>query len=129
MCDLNLEISFPTVKFIIAFIRSTVAPQKMKIMGIKFSAPGKFFFFQTQSSSISLFLSAHIAFLKPTVLVSKASLTQHKKESISKMKIFNQCGYLQNTCPWTNFSLQGEPWAEFTSFEVAACKPFTYCPV
>jgi hypothetical protein len=29
----------------------------------------------------------------------------------------------------TNFSLQDEPWAEFTTLEVAACKPGTYCPV
>ncbi len=28
--------------------------------------------------------------------------------------------------PWTNFSLQDEPWAEFTTLEVAAC---TYCPL
>ncbi len=31
--------------------------------------------------------------------------------------------------PWTNFSLQDEPWAEFTALEVAACIPCTYCPV
>ncbi len=30
---------------------------------------------------------------------------------------------------WTNFSLQDKPWAEFTTLEVAACKPCTYCPV
>jgi hypothetical protein len=26
--------------------------------------------------------------------------------------------------PWTNFILQDEPWAEFSSVEVAACKPW-----
>jgi hypothetical protein len=32
--------------------------------------------------------------------------------------------------PWTNFSLQDEPWAEFSTLEVAAaCIPCTYCPV
>jgi hypothetical protein len=31
--------------------------------------------------------------------------------------------------PWTNFSLQDEPWAVFTTLEVAACIPCTYCPV
>jgi hypothetical protein len=31
--------------------------------------------------------------------------------------------------PWTNFSLQDELWAEFTTLEVAACKPCTFCPV
>ncbi len=31
---------------------------------------------------------------------------------------------------WTNFSLQDEPWAEFSTLEVAAaCIPCTYCPV
>jgi hypothetical protein len=30
---------------------------------------------------------------------------------------------------WTNFNLQDEPWAEFSTLEVAACKPCTYCPV
>ena len=30
---------------------------------------------------------------------------------------------------WTNFSLQDEPWAEFTTLDVAACIPCTYCPV
>jgi hypothetical protein len=28
---------------------------------------------------------------------------------------------------WTNFSLQDEPWAEFSTLEVAACKPCAYC--
>jgi hypothetical protein len=27
----------------------------------------------------------------------------------------------QNSNPWTNFSLQDEPWAEFSTSEVAAC--------
>ncbi len=31
--------------------------------------------------------------------------------------------------PWTKFSLQDEPWAEFSTLEVAACIPCTYCPV
>jgi hypothetical protein len=35
----------------------------------------------------------------------------------------------ENVKPWTNFSLQDEPWAKFTTLEVAACNPFTYCPV
>jgi len=30
---------------------------------------------------------------------------------------------------WTNFSLQDEPWVEFSTLEVAACMPCTYCPV
>jgi hypothetical protein len=31
---------------------------------------------------------------------------------------------------WTNFSLQDEPWAEFSTLEVAACVILcTYCPV
>jgi hypothetical protein len=30
---------------------------------------------------------------------------------------------------WTNFSLQDEPWAEFSTLEVAACIPCTYCLV
>jgi hypothetical protein len=29
----------------------------------------------------------------------------------------------------TNFSLQDEPWAEFSTLQVAACIPRTYCPV
>ncbi len=36
------------------------------------------------------------------------------------------------TCllPWTNFSLQDKPWAEFSTLEVAACiQSCTYCPV
>jgi hypothetical protein len=31
--------------------------------------------------------------------------------------------------PWKNVSLQDEPWAEFSTLEVAACIPCTYCPV
>ncbi len=31
--------------------------------------------------------------------------------------------------PWTNFSLQDKPWAEFSTLEVAACIPCTYCQV
>ncbi len=31
--------------------------------------------------------------------------------------------------PWTNFSSQDSPWAEFSTLEVAACIPCTYCPV
>jgi hypothetical protein len=30
---------------------------------------------------------------------------------------------------WTNFSLQDEPWAEFSTLEVAASTPCTYYPV
>jgi hypothetical protein len=30
---------------------------------------------------------------------------------------------------WTNFSLQDEPWAEFSTLKVAACIPCTYCLV
>ncbi len=30
---------------------------------------------------------------------------------------------------WTNFSLQDKPWAEFSTLEVAACIPCTYCLV
>ncbi len=30
---------------------------------------------------------------------------------------------------WTNFSLHDKPWAEFSTLEVAACIPCTYCPV
>ncbi len=30
---------------------------------------------------------------------------------------------------WTNFSILDEPWAEFSTSEVAACIPWTYCPV
>ncbi len=31
--------------------------------------------------------------------------------------------------PWTNFSLQDKPLAEFTTLEVAACIPYTYWQV
>ncbi len=39
--------------------------------------------------------------------------------------------YYRQSCyagSWTNFSLQDEPWAEFTTLEVAACIPCTYLP-
>jgi hypothetical protein len=35
----------------------------------------------------------------------------------------------ENGSLWTNFSLQDKNWAEFSTLEVAACIPCTYCPV
>ncbi len=45
---------------------------------------------------------------------------------LGEMKIIT-CSIVLN--PWTNFSLQDEPWAEFTTLDLAACVPCTYCPV
>jgi hypothetical protein len=42
----------------------------------------------------------------------------------------NHTQHDNNAQPWTNFSLQDEPWAEFSTLEVAAaCIPCTYSPV
>ncbi len=38
-----------------------------------------------------------------------------------------QTGLNKTLYTWTNFSLQDEPWAEFSTLEVAAWIPCTYC--
>ncbi len=85
--------------------------------------------FQFTSSSISLFLLQSLSLF----LLQYLSLFLFSSMSLFLFQFYSLPSISLSTLsvsPWTNFGLQDEPWAEFSTLEVAACIILcTYSPV
>ncbi len=59
----------------------------------------------------------------------RQTFDRHLKQAALVYFLHFKCHQDYLLSPWTNLSLQDMPWAEFTTLEVAAYIPCTYCPV
>jgi hypothetical protein len=62
-------------------------------------------------------------------LALKKSRTTTILQTLQLFAMIIKTKVIKNAKPWTNFSRQDDPRAEFSTLEVAACIPCAYCPV